>query len=219
MHVNSLLITFNSGIFQCPKKWSGHGLTTLEWNETQLQWNAIIEQNVTTKASSKLQPKPKLPDRTVSPIASDGAKTWPRLKSISSEKPTIIKPKPQLNSRSASQPMIKPLLKPKPKNYDIVPKNNLLTGTKSKFEIRSTSQVNNAGAKPKPDIKPKPHRNASVSSNSQLAAKTKPNHFREKFHSISSPKSLFTENDTQPKLAHQYFNLTMTVLYVDQICT
>jgi len=173
------------------------------------QWNAIIEQNVTTKASSKLQPKPKLPERMVSPIASDGAKTWPRLKSISSEKPTIIKPKPQLNSCSASQPMIKPLLKPKPKNYDIVPKNNLLTGTKSKFEIRSTSQVNNAGAKPKPDIKPKPHRNASVSSDSQLAANTKPNHFREKSHSVSSPKSLFTDNDTQPRLAHQYFNLTI----------
>ena len=170
------------------------------------QWNAIIEQNTTDKTTSKLQPNPKLPDRTVSPIASDGAKTWPRLKSISSEKPAIIKPKPQLNSRSASQPMIKPLLKPKPKNYDVVAKNNLLTGTKSKFEIR---QVNNAGVKPKPEIKPKPHRNTSVSSDSQLVAPTKPDHFREKSHSVSLPKSVFTDNDTQPRLAHQYFNLTI----------
>ena len=170
------------------------------------QWNAIIEQNATTKITSKLHPRSKLQDRMVSP--SDGAKTWPRLKSISSEKP-MIKPKPpQLNNRSASQPMIKPLLKPKPKCSDIISKHNLLTDMKSKPEIRSTSQANNAGVKSKPEIKPKPRRNTSVSSEGQLAADVKRDDIKDKSQSVTSPKSVFTD-DIQPRLAHQYFNLTI----------
>ena len=169
------------------------------------QWNAIIEQNSATKITTKLHPRPKLQDRMVSP--SDGAKTWPRLKSISLEKPTI-KPKPQLNNRSASQPTIKPLLKPKPKCSDIVSKHNLLTDTKSKPEIRSTSQINNAGIKSKPEIKPKPRRNTSVSSDSQLVADVKPDDIKDKPQNVTSPKSVFTD-DIQPRLAHRYFNLTI----------
>ena len=171
------------------------------------QWNAIIEQNANTKITSKLHPKPKLQDRMVSP--SDGAKTWPRLKSFSSEKPTI-KPKPQLNNRSASQPMIKPLLKPKPKHADLVSKHNLLTDVKSKPEMRSrsTSQVNNTSIRSKPEIKPKPRQNTSVSSDSQLATDKKPDDVKDKSQVVTSPKSVFTD-DAQPRLAHRYFNLTI----------
>lgn len=166
------------------------------------QWNTIIEQNSATKTSPKLQPKAKLQDRVLSP--SDGARTWPRLKSVSSssEKPTI-KPKPQLNNRSVSQPVIKPLLKPKPKYCDNVSK------LKSKSDIRSASQVNTSSVKPKPEIKPKPRR--STSSDSQLAPDAKPNDIKDMYKSqnLTSPKTLFADNDMQPRLAHQYFNLTI----------
>lgn len=166
------------------------------------QWNAIIEQNAITNTTPKLH---KVQDRVASP--NECAKTWPRLKSISSEKPTI-KPKPQLNIRSASQPLFnKPLLKPKPKLCDTISKHKLV---KSQSEIRSTSsQVNIASARPKPEIKPKPRRITSTSSDSQPPADIKPNAKDNSQNIVTSPKPLFTDNDTQPRLAHQYFNLTI----------
>ena len=171
------------------------------------QWNAIIEQSSATQVTPKLQPKPNMQDRLLPP--NEGAKTWPRLKSTSfSEKPAI-KPKPQLNCRSASQPVIKPLLKPKPKHFDTVSKQTLLTGMKSKPDIRSTSTSSLNTSSVKPEVKPKPRRIFSTSSDSQPATDAKPDDINNKSQNVMSPKSPFIDNDTQPRLAYQYFNLNI----------
>ena len=170
------------------------------------QWNTLIEQNSATKITSKLQPK-QIQERVFSP--SDGARTWPRLKSMSPSEKPAIKPKPQLNIRSASQPMIKPLLKPKPKRSDTISIPNTHAGMKLKPDVRSTSQVNTAGVKPKPEIKPKPQRITSTSSDSQLVHDLKPDDIRNRSQSMTSPRTPFTDADKQPRLAHKYFNLTI----------
>ena len=174
------------------------------------QWNNIIEQNSATKITSKLQPK-QLQERAISP--SDGARTWPRLKSNSPLEKPVIKPKPQLDIRSASQPMIKPLLKPKPKRSDTISIHNTQAGVKSKPDIvrsMTVSQINtSASVKPKPEIKPKPQRITSTSSDSHLVADAKPDDIRIRSQSMTSPRMPFTDAEKQPRLAHKYFNLTI----------
>jgi len=212
------------------------------------QWNAIIEQNTTnTKTPPKLQPMSKLQERVQLP--SDGSKTWPRLKPTTAEKPPVKSKPSYLNSRSASQPVIKPLLKPKPRHNsvtgvnskpevmpqesagnvkpkpEIKPKPQRITSTssesqptidaKSDVKEKLTSpkalftdtgtqpQANSWNVKPKPEIKPKPQRITSTSSESQPTTDAKSD-VKEK---LTSPKALFTDTGTQPRLVHRYFNL------------